>query len=201
MIFRLIGIGLTLLLAGCGPRYIIKNEYIPPANANAASCLNQCSFMRQNCQDQCQRQYQYCLDDAYAKAKAVEVDEQRNFDLAYGRYQMDLMRYQMEYQRWQHDYYDYSRDFDHFQSQCERNKDPYACQRRDELRRYLSRLNHQRPREPWIPSRPSFEQILSRQQSLCVNDCGCDQTYDTCFVGCGGQVIPHKICVDNCDNQ
>ena len=189
----------ALFFVGCGPRYVIKNQYIPPASSVSQSCLNNCSLIRQNCQNQCQQNYQYCLDDAYAKAKAVEVDEQRAYEVAYSRYQIDYGFYQMEMHRWQRDYYDYSRDLSHFQSKCERDKDPYACQKRDELRRYMNRLSHDRPREPWVPARPTFEQILVNQQSFCTTDCGCDQAYDACFAGCGGQVIPHKICVENCD--
>lgn len=195
----LLWVCIALLFAGCGPRYVIKNEYIPPASSRSQPCLNNCSLIRQGCQDQCQRNYQYCLDDAYGKAKAVEMDEQRAYEMAYSRYQMDVMRFEMDLRHWQRDYYDYSRDLSHFQRQCEQNKDPNACKRRDELRRYMNRLNHDRPREPWVPTRPTFEQILVNQQSFCTTNCGCDQHYDTCFVGCGGQVIVHKICVENCD--
>ncbi|QIR75469.1 hypothetical protein FA592_04220 [Sulfurospirillum diekertiae] len=196
---RLILIGIAFLLAGCGPRYVIKNEYIPPASALSQTCLNNCSHIRQGCQNQCQQNYQYCLDDAYAKAKAVEVSEQRAYEIAYSRYQMDYTEYQFALQRWQRDYYDYSRDLSHYQSQCERDKDGYACKKRDELHHYLNRLSHDRPREPWVPVRPTFEQILVNQQSFCTTNCGCELSYDNCFVGCGGQVIPHKICVENCD--
>jgi len=190
---------IALFFVGCGPRYMIKNQYIPPASSASQSCLNKCSSIRQGCQNLCQQNYQYCLDDAYAKAKAVEVEEQRAYEIAYSRYRMDAMQYEHELRNWQRDYYDYSRDLSHYQSQCERNRDAYACQKRDELQRYMKRLSHDRPREPWVPARPTFEQILVNQQSFCTTNCGCEQSYDNCFVSCGGQVIPHKICVENCD--
>ena len=190
---------MALLLSGCGPRYVIKNQYIPPTQVNSQKCLDTCALSRQACQAQCQQRYQYCLDDAYAKAKAVEVDEMRAYDMAYARYMMDLSHFQMRMREWDRDYYDYSRDLSHFQNRCEREKDPYACRKRDELRNYLNRMKHDRPREPWVPVRPTFEQILVNQQSFCTTNCGCEQTYDNCFVGCGGTVIPHKICVENCD--
>lgn len=192
-------IGTFIFLVGCGPRYVIKNQYIPPAASGASACLNNCSYMRQSCQDQCQRSYQYCLDDAYMKAKAIEIDEQRAYDFAYSRYVMDMSHYRMRLHAWEREYNDYNRDLSHYQSQCERDKDAYACKQRDELRNRMNRLKRSRPSKPWMPVRPSFEQILVNQQSFCTTDCGCDQTYDNCFVGCGGQVIPHKICVDNCD--
>lgn len=197
--FRLCLFVMVLLFAGCGPRYVIKNQYIPPASSLSQNCLNQCSLIRQSCQDQCQRNYQYCLDDAYAKAKAVEVDELRAYDRAYMSYRMDYMQYEHALHRWQRDYHDYSRDLSYYQNQCERNKDPHACKKRDDLRHYMNRLSRERPREPWVPVRPTFEQILVNQQSFCTTNCGCEQSYDNCFVGCGGQVIPHKICVENCD--
>jgi len=198
MVRFLMGV-MVLVLSGCGPRYVIKNQYIPPAQKGSQKCLDNCGLVRQQCQAQCQQHYQYCLDDAYAKAKAVEIDEVRAYDVAYSRYMMDLSHFRMRMHQWDRDYYDYSRDLSHFQSKCEREKDPYACRKRDELRSYLGRMKHDRPREPWAPVRPTFEQILVNQQSFCTTNCGCEQTYDNCFVGCGGQVIPHKICVENCD--
>lgn len=199
--YRLIvlGVGMVVFLSGCGPRYVIKNQYIPPVSSASQICLNSCSQIRQSCQNTCQQNYQYCLDNAYVKAKAVEIDEQRAYEIAYSHYRMDRMQYEHAMHRWQIDYYDYSRDLSHYQSKCERDKDSMACRKRDELRRYMSRLSHERPREPWIPARPTFEQILVNQQSFCTTNCGCEQSYDNCFVGCGGQVIPHKICVENCD--
>jgi len=89
----LLWVCIMLFFAGCGPRYVIKNQYIPPASSLSQPCLNNCSLIRQGCQDQCQRNYQYCLDDAYGKAKAVEMDEQRAYEMAYSRYQMDAMRF------------------------------------------------------------------------------------------------------------
>lgn len=190
---------MALVLSGCGPRYVIKNQYIPPVRTTSTQCLDQCAFARQSCQAQCQQSYQYCLDDAYAKAKAVEQEELRAYDMAQMRYMMDFSLYQSRLHSWERTYSDYSRDLAHFQSECEQKKDAYACQRRDELRNQINRLRRDRPRQPWVPVHPSFEQILVNQQSFCTTNCGCEQTYDTCFVGCGGTVIPHKICVENCD--
>ena len=119
--------------------------------------------------------------------------------MAYSRYMMDFSRFQSSMHMWERDYYDYSRDFNHFQLQCERQKDAYSCRKRDEVANHLKHMKRDRPREPWVPSKPSFEQILVNQQSFCSTNCGCEQSYDNCFVGCGGQVIPHKICVENCD--
>jgi len=190
---------IALLLVGCGPRYVVQNQYIPPARSSAQPCIDNCSQMRQGCQAQCQQNYQFCLDDAYMKAKSLEIDEQRSYDMAYSRYIADVGHYRMAFHAWQRDYDDYSRDYRHFQNQCEREKDARACQKRDELNHYLNRLSRDKPREPWMPTRLSFEQILLNQQSICTTHCGCEQLYDNCFVGCGGQVIPHKICVENCD--
>lgn len=190
-----------LLFIGCGPRYVIQNQYVPPLVTTEAStaCFNGCMTARERCQTPCQTAYQRCLDDAYAKAKAIEVEEMRSFDRAYDRYMFELSSYRAERFAWESAYRDYSRDLSYFQSQCERTKDPSACQRRDELRSRVNALRYRQPREPWVPVRPSFEQILVNQQSFCTTDCGCDQAYDACFAGCGGQVIPHKICVENCD--
>ena len=89
-------LGLVLLLGGCGPRYVIKNQYIPPTASQAQSCLNHCTLLRQCCQNQCQKDYQYCLDEAYGKAKVVEAEELRSFERAYGHYDMDRMSYELE---------------------------------------------------------------------------------------------------------
>ncbi len=197
--FKYFILAMIFVFSGCGPRYVIKNQYIPPQQAGAQKCLDNCAFVRQNCQAKCQQSYQYCLDDAYAKAKAVEIEELRAYDMAYMRYQMDFSHFQHRLHAWERDYHDYSRDLAHFQNRCEREKDAQACKRRDEIRSYMNRLKRDRPREPYVPVRPTFEQILVNQQSFCTTNCGCEQTYDNCFTGCGGTVIPHKICVENCD--
>lgn len=192
-------LGILLLFTGCGPRYIIKNQYIPPVGGISKGCLDNCSSIRNSCQVQCQRQHQYCLDDAYGRAKAVEQDELRAYDMAYSRYLMDFSHFKNDFHNWERDYNDYSRDYDHYRYQCEREKDRYACEKRDEIANRLKHLKKDKPREPWVPVKPSFEQILVTQQSACNTSCGCDESYDGCFVGCGGQVIPQKICVENCN--
>ncbi len=189
----------SIFLAGCGPRYVIQHEYIPPLHHNAQSCLDQCAFTKQTCQTQCQQERQYCLEDAYIRARKIEQSELSAYDLAYMRYQMDFNQYRHFLHLWENDYYIYRRDFELFQSRCERERDTFTCRKRDELRHQMNRLMAQRPREPLIPIRPDFNQILSYQQSTCPIDCGCQINYDSCFTGCGGTVIPHKICVENCD--
>lgn len=190
---------LLFVFTGCGPRYAIQNEYIPPSNPAMQSCITTCSFNRNNCANACQQSYQYCLNDAYGRAKAVEFEELRAYDMAYAAYRMDYMRYEHALRVWQRDYYDYERDYNHFAKKCEREKDTYACHKRDEVKSYLKRINRDKPHAPWVPVRKSFEQILSEQQSMCSNQCGCESAFDRCYVGCGGQVIPHQICVQNCD--
>lgn len=190
---------IALMFVGCGPRYVIKNEYIPPRQSSSSKCLEQCSWVRQNCQAQCQQNYQYCLDDAHHKAKALEISELRAYDVAYMHYRMEWGQYQHRLHDWERAYHEYSRDLSHYQRECERDKKSSACRKRDEISTHLNHLKHKRPYEPRMPIRPSFEHILADQQSYCSTDCGCDQAYDHCFVGCGGTVIPHKICVENCD--
>lgn len=35
--------------------------------------------------------------------------------------------------------------------------------------------------------------------SSCNSSCGCDEVYEQCFMGCGGNIIEHKRCVAFCD--
>lgn len=197
--YKTIVVAVMLLLVGCGPRYVIKNQYIPPTHNISPKCLDNCALVRQTCQVQCQQNYQFCLDDAYAKSKAILIQEESAYNVAYSHYMLDFSHFQHQMRSWERDYYDYSRDLSYFQGRCESGKDASACQRRDQLRNHLNYMKRDRPREPWVPQKPSFEQILVNQQSFCTTNCGCEQVYDNCFVGCGGTVIPHKICVENCD--
>jgi hypothetical protein len=32
----------------------------------------------------------------------------------------------------------------------------------------------------------------------CRIDCGCHQSYDSCYEKCGGKVIKKEICIQNC---
>ena len=200
MVYRFLALVMILFLyTGCAPRYVVKHEYIPPMQQNAQTCLDQCAFSKQECQARCQQERQYCLEDAYGRARAIEQAELRSYDMAYLRYQMDFNQFQHHLHMWERDYRAYERDFYHFQSRCERERDTSACRQRDEIKRRMNHLRTKRPQEPWVPVRPSFEQILIDQQRVCPVECGCQASYDSCFVGCGGTVIPHKICVENCD--
>ena len=196
---RILGIGLVLFFVGCGPRYVIQNEYIASSQASFKSCVERCKSEQDICQSACNRSYQACLDGAYAKAKAIEIEEQRAYEREYGYYSRDFADFQHEMYQWRREYDALSYDLNYFQRRCDKEKEAYACRKREEIRHYLHRLARERPREPRMPTPPRFESILVNQQSFCSTQCGCEQGYDSCFVGCGGRVIPHKICVENCD--
>lgn len=198
MMYKLLLLAITLIFSGCAPRYTTQYQYLPPTQPNGQQCVNQCMLAQQECQNNCQKQRQYCLEDAYGKARQIEQDELRAYDMAYLRYQMEFLQFRQYQSLWERDYYNSRRDFDYFQARCQ-GGDTQACWRYNELKRSMGRLNFQRPREPWMPSRPDFSQILRRQQSFCMSDCGCERNYNNCFSGCGGVVVPHQVCVENCD--
>ncbi|MDD3324402.1 MAG: hypothetical protein PHN38_04720 [Sulfurospirillaceae bacterium] len=185
---------LALFLTGCGPKYILKNEYSISTSPQAKECVNGCSFLKQTCE----KNYQTCLNSAYERAKQVESEEIAVYHKEYDRYLFDFEGYRQERHRWEFDFDVIKRDAHYFDIRCVSSKDSYACHRANELERALRRMERNRPFPPPMPLKPSFGSILSQQQETCLAQFDCMREYDSCFVGCGGEVRTYKVCVENC---
>lgn len=197
--YKFILILLAIFFVGCSPKYVTKNHYIAPEEKGFGVCVNQCEQEKKICEQDCSNMYQGCLDNAYLRAKDISAVEMIKFDKAYENYLLQLGDYRIYQHKFDKSYIRISRDFNYFKEQCIKTKDKYACERRSELNNTLYNLKHNKIRKPREPRRPSFNRILNKQQSYCKSDCGCSSSFDRCYINCGGEVIPYKFCVENCD--
>jgi hypothetical protein len=164
-------------LAGCAtPQYQTNVSLIPPADAAGRACVQACDARKASCQAECQTRYEVC-----AKALAPQVDAR--YTEALKKYELDLKRYAAALQQ-------------------------YELQLRFE---WMNSYPFHSPYwwDPWpgpyfpppypAPTMPTREGVRAQlERSSCQADCGCLPSYDSCFVGCGGQRVSETVCIKNC---
>jgi len=189
----------VLLFAGCAPEYMVKNIYIPPVGNKAKVCIDGCQRKRDICQSKCDAQYNQCLNSAFNRAKDIKAVEDVNYNKRYKRYLEKLRNYHQNMFDWQN-YYDQDyKDWRYFKNGCKANHNTYACKREIDLRYAIRNLLTNKPQEPKMPYKKSFDEIVKNEQRFCQKDCSCQKDYDICFLNCGGEIQMKKICVSNCD--
>lgn len=197
--FRWLVISFSILfLVGCAPTYKVQKHYIFPNDNASKKCLDNCRIKKDICKRDCETNYKKCLDSAYEKAQDIYSLSDMEYQRKYNEYRNDFNRYYISLSVWQRSYDQSYKDFIYFSKQCKKFKQKYACKRKIELDYTLRRLLETKPKEPTKPTRSSFEEILSKQQLYCKNNCECDDEYDICFNGCGGKIVVEKICIENC---
>lgn len=197
--FKYILIVFTIFLVGCSPKYVVKNEYVPLATEKFNVCVNQCEIQKTDCDNNCVVQYEKCIANAYVRAKDIVSIEMIKYSRDYDSYLLAMRDYRHYKYKFDRQYIKTNKDYDYFTHECKNKKDKYACKRKQELNILIRDMNRNKLRQPRSPRKPSFNQILNEQQSYCKKDCGCSSTFDRCYVGCGGEVIPYRLCVENCD--
>jgi len=172
------------VLGGCAtPVYQTNVHLIPPADAAGRACLQDCESRKTACQADCQARYQAC-------AKALEPQVEASYIEALQQYEQDLRGYAASlrhfetqlYFGWTHGYpYSYGYPYYGFYG-WNAWPGPYFFP----------------PAYPELvmPTRQSVRAQL--ENSACQADCGCLPAYDTCFVGCGGQILRETVCIKNC---
>ncbi len=189
----------SVFFIGCSPRYVVKTEYIPLNNINSKQCVNECLSKKSQCQKSCDVSYDNCLSSAFNSAKESEKITNKQYQNRYAKYIDKLNNYRYYMVNWQESYDQNSRDFYYFHKRCKKHKDMYACKRESDVKAVIDNLIQNKPQKPIPPKRVTFNQILLKQQSLCKEECGCKSDYDVCFTSCGGEIVLHKICVQNCN--
>lgn len=184
---------------GCSPKYVIKNQYIPLMDANFAPCVSTCTLSKESCDATCDDNYQSCLNTAFDRAKEIYAVELFRYDRDYAYYLRELGKYNDIRYLIERKYSFLKRDYKYFSQQCSKTRDIYACDRQDIIRRNLYQMQRNMPRHPNKPLKPSLQHITNTEQNSCQNECGCSKSFDLCYTNCGGQVIPYKLCVENCE--
>lgn len=170
------GVALAAALAGCamGPRYQTVKHYVAPSAPAAQACLSQCTGTLERCQQDCRQRYQACAQAVLPDAQARYAASLHQYEAALNQYRWELERYRMDLMLgwgW---------------------GDPYWG--------------------PWgwggwyptfppppPPVAPSLDREIARLTAeRCDRDCGCQSAYDSCFLGCGGEIRHETECVANC---
>ena len=189
----------ALFLVGCSPKYVIKNQYIAPKDKAFSTCVKKCEVQKKECLRTANEDYQICINSAYNRAKEISNEQFLKYDRSYEEYLLDyrdFKRYKHEYAR---DYRKLESDYNYFSKECHTKKDNFTCRRENELKNRLLVLKRDRLKRPEEPKKPSFNRILKSQQNLCRVNNSCSKSFDICYVNCGGEVIPYRFCVKNCD--
>jgi len=178
-----------LFLSACSPKYKVVKEYHAPKNTNSTQtpiCLGVCETNRQACTQNCKATLKTC------KIKSDRIAKER-YAAKMQQYTIQLERYVNEMQLDNFNMYFYH--FDHFRY-------PYYYPSHGYFG-YGNSLFWYNPMPFYSyapkPKKPSLKiEILRAQEEFCDAECGCTQTYDSCYTGCGGEIISKKICIENC---
>lgn len=197
--YKYIWIFVAVFFVGCSPRYVTQNQYIPVDGNSFSQCIYQIEEEKKLCDENCRLDYQICLDDGYQKAHKIYEKRMFQFNSAYDNYLYEAHRYRRNQIEFDRQYRHIEKDYNYFSKECNTKKDGFTCKRRNDLENNLIKMRKGRIREPREPRKPIFNSILRAQQNYCKSDCGCQNNYDRGYQNCGGQVIMHRICVENCD--
>jgi|LGOV01.1.fsa_nt_gb hypothetical protein len=190
---------ISLFLVGCSPVYVTKNHYIAPQKKDFSLHVNRCEEKKKICDVKCNEDYQNCLDRAYFRAKNIFTQQSAKYEVESRLYRTELREYKHYKYQFDNNYMEIHRDYSHFSKQCNSKKSSFTCRRKNELKDTLSMMKLQMMQKPQKPKKPSFDKILKNQQSFCQSNCGCSESFDICYVSSGGEVIPYKMCLRNCD--
>lgn len=197
---------LLLVTSGCGPVYELRDHYSPPLDPNGQHCIRHCESRRSDCRQECDRAYTGCArdadeeaDDAYSRALEVYAAQIETYGAEHALYDHSYQQYRQEKSELDHAY-------DHAKHRC-RKREPGACaeqdridHRRDDLRDEYYGYGGPLYKEPDKPEKPTLDAEIDRFRALrCDAECGCQDSFKSCYVSCGGKVETLRYCVENCD--
>ncbi len=169
----------AFLLSACAaPRYATEVRYVPPAGEAGMSCLEGCHVELEACQADCQSRRAACIESIEPRVDAA-------FEEALKRYEVERRHYMREREFYRLDralHFGYYRHPFYYGY-----PDPFW---------YTDRYWDDPPVPPAAPDRASIRaQLIDRH---CNEPCGCQEGFDQCYVGCGGQVERRVVCIENC---
>ncbi|MEW6444976.1 MAG: hypothetical protein ACOZAQ_02495 [Pseudomonadota bacterium] len=194
---------LPLVLSACaGPRWQTVYQYEPPVGSQAQSCAQRCAENQQSCRASCEEGYQQCLRTAEMGARDSHEAKREHYELQLQLWQVQQVMYEADWRRYEHQRRHIEQDKREHERRCKDSpQDRGACEAAERARRDLRHLSSHRPYAPTRPYVPSLSDEIAEAQSRCSRDCGCIETYNACYGACGGRVIPHRRCVENCPDD
>lgn len=182
--FRLLTLALVAFaVVGCAtPRYQTVLRYEPPADVAGQVCLKGCEQVQTRCSTDCQANWQACT-------ARVEPQVEARYAQALDQYAQDLRHYQRQLDRYEWDLW---LSWGHGQNGGMWNSPWHSLWLYPPWPVYAFNPD---PPDPQ-PTRENAREALYREK--CQVDCGCQTSYDDCFLGCGGRKIPETRCLANC---
>jgi len=168
----------TLLSACAAPRYATEVRYLPPTGEAAQRCLDGCRVEMQACQADCQSRREACI-------REIEPQVEAAFDEALRRYEIERRAYMRERQFYE---IEHALHFGYYHHPFYYGyPGPFW---------FTDRYWDDPPVPPAAPDRAAIrERVIDRE---CNPGCGCQQAFDQCYIGCGGQVERRVVCVEHC---
>ena len=184
-----------LFLSACSPKYKVVKEYHAPKvsqNADTSVCLGNCETQRNACKSKCDAALSSC------KMKAHRVALER-YEAKMQRYTQKLESYvnQMDMNQIRMSFF-YARPYGSPFYGRGYGYHPYGGFANslfwyDPMPFYGYGTYGPKPRKPSLAK----EQRLAEAE-FCDGDCACTQKFDNCYIGCGGEVLSKKVCIENC---
>ena len=168
---------LLLAATGCAtPQYQTSVRLVPPSDAAGRACVEDCETKKIACQSGCQSRFQACIKELEPQVETKYAEALKQYEQDLKRYAIALRHYEMQLRLdWLHGY-PYYHPYGWYAWPGPYFPPPY--------------------REPVMPTRDRVRAQL--EKANCQADCGCLPSYDSCFVGCGGQKLSETVCVQNC---
>jgi len=191
-----------LFLTACGrPQYVVRYQYLPPQSPEARSCLKDCERRFERCKEECLKKQNECRRQARSQAEKLYRRSLKTYQEELNLYRKRYRLYHQELVAWNDSFRRLYEDYLFFKKNCQKERDDYACRRYREIRKHLDALETQRPLRPKEPKAPDLEKIMKGLLSSCLEDCGCQEKYNYCFLSCGGKLLPKKFCLENCQDS
>ncbi len=187
---RYLLIFLLIFFTACSAKYKVVKEYTPPQTEGEADkiCISLCQTKQTACQTKCRSEFETCKIEADKIAEKNYEDAVKLYTTQLEAYVNNMSNINISYM---YDPFFYDPYYNHesiFLSGYPYHYGPYP-----------KTIFHQSAPMQRKPRKPSLErEKLKSQMKLCNIDCGCKNSYDGCFRGCGGIISHKKICIENC---
>lgn len=199
ILFSLLILILFFSLSACSPQYKLVYDYNPPEHEKGMQCINrQCIKNQNTCQLNCNSTYKGCLSNQ-------EIAARENYPILLDTYYHEMELYES-------DLYLYHEKLNSYQLKKElvalkidtalkycnkRHIENKHCSDYHFNKKRLKKIP--RPYRPTQPGKPLLVSSIRAFQKLCSKDCQCNNLFNLCYIGCGGQVDSRRLCTKNCN--
>jgi len=179
-----------LFLSACSPKYKVVKEYHPPKiaqSSEATICTGLCESKRSACKQKCESAFSSCQVKAHRIAKQRYAAKMQAYTNQLENYvdDMDARNFDMNFSYF--GYYGYPYYYPRYGGYAN------SLFWYDPMPYYYHTNYRSKPQKPSLA-----QEKLKAEAEVCDLDCGCTQSFDSCYIGCGGQVVSKKICIENC---